>query len=170
MDLSRNIPKPPGDEFSNSGRHYLSLVPDDKPVLEQLYENSLNLKKLLLSCSEQQVLFRYDVNKWTIKEILVHLIDDERIYAYRALCFARGEKAMLPGFNQDNYAVHSEANKRSLHSILTEYQSVRMATLNLFCNLPEEALARKGYADHWRVSVRALIFHITAMNYIISKF
>lgn len=162
MDLSRQIIKPPIEEFSYSARGYVRLISDDRPILEQLHENSLILQKMVLDCSEEQLLYRYAPDKWTIKEALVHLIDDERIYAYRALCFARNEKGILPGFNQDNYASYSEANDRSLQSILSEYHSVRTATLHLFNNLPEQALLRKGYADHCRVSVGALAYHIAA--------
>jgi hypothetical protein len=91
----------------------------------------------------------------------VHLIDDERIYSYRALCIARNEDQTLPGFNQDNYAFYSDANQRTVINIFDEYASVRMATIQLFNNLPEEALLRNGYADNSRVSVRALAYHIT---------
>ena len=95
-------------------------------------------------------MYTYESGKWTIKETLVHLIDDERIYSYRALCIGRNESQILPGFDQDNYVFYSNANQRTLLNIFDEYIAVRMATLRLFNNLPEDALLRKGYADHSR--------------------
>src|SRR5207253_10519819 len=91
---------------------------------------------------------------------LVHVIDDERIYAYRALRFARNDKTELPGFEQDAYALNSGANERSVKNILKELTSVRRATISLFDGLDDEALTREGVADGNKVSVRALAYHI----------
>ena len=74
-------------------------------ILQHLARNFESAKALVLSLPAEKMLYRYAENKWTIKEILVHIIDDERIYAYRAMCFARGEKTHLPGFEQDEYAL-----------------------------------------------------------------
>ena len=87
---------------------------------------------------------RYAKEKWTIKEILVHLIDDERIFAYRALRYARNDSLPLHAFDQNNYAKYSGANERSLESIFDEYEAVRRATILLFQYLPEEAFTRRG--------------------------
>jgi uncharacterized damage-inducible protein DinB len=106
------------------------------------------------------LLHRYAAAKWTIKEVLVHVVDDERIYAYRALRFARGDRTQLPGFEQDDYTPLSGANQRPLDDILAEYAAVREATIALFRGLPEEALLRSGVADGKRASVRALGYHI----------
>ena len=90
----------------------------------------------------------------------MHIIDDERIFAYRALRFARNDKTPLPGFDQEPYALESKANERSVESLLEEYSAVRNATLALFENLPDEAWMRIGTANDHAVSVRALIYHI----------
>lgn len=156
----RNISRPGDEEYSVSGLAYSRLIPDGINILQLLYGNFFFLKELLMLCTEEQLLYKYDSGKWTIKETLVHLIDDERIYSYRALCIGRNENQILPGFDQDNYVFYSNANQRTLFSIFDEYRCVRMATLRLFNNLPEDALLRKGYADHSRVSVRALVYHI----------
>ena len=104
--------------------------------------------------------YRYAENKWTIKEILVHIMDDERIYAYRALRIARNDKTPLPGFEQDDYVPFSKANQRSLASILREYKTVRQATVSLFTSFNMEDLLRIGTANDHPVSVRALAWHI----------
>jgi uncharacterized damage-inducible protein DinB len=108
----------------------------------------------------QLLLRRYAPGKWTIKEILVHVVDDERIYAYRALRFARGDLTPLPGFEQDEFAAASDANERPVPDILAEHAAVRDATIALFRGLPEAALLRSGVADGKRFTVRALGYHM----------
>jgi DinB superfamily len=87
-------------------------------------------------------------------------MDDERVYAYRALRFARNDKTELPGFEQEDYARYSNANERSLESILEEYIAVRKATITLFKNLSDEVFARGGVANGNFVTVGALVYHI----------
>jgi hypothetical protein len=112
------------------------------------------------------LLYRYAENKWTIKEILVHNIDDERIFAYRALRYARNDNTPLHGFEENDYAKYSYANDRSLDSIFEEYESVRNATLTLFQNLPDDAFLRSGGGIDYDGNiinirtVRALAYHI----------
>ena len=108
----------------------------------------------------EKYLHRYAAGKWTIKETLVHISDDERIYAYRALRFARNDSTELPGFEQDDFARASNANARDLNDILDELATVRNATISLFNSFDEEALLRKGRADGKIMSVRAAAYHI----------
>ena len=154
------IDKPNVTEYPGYASMYIDLVPDDGLVLQHLDENFKKLQYLALSLPEQTLEYRYAKGKWTIKELLVHIMDDERIYAYRALCFARNDNTELPGFEQDNYAIYSNANDRNLANILEEYETVRKATLTLFKNFPDDALARNGVADKNKYSVRALVYHI----------
>ena len=109
---------------------------------------------------EGTLLYRYAEGKWTIKEVLVHIIDDERIYAYRALRFARNDKTELPGFDQDPYAFYSNANVRSIESIIEEYEAVRMSTITLFNGFSDDVMLRSGVANNNEVTVRALGYHI----------
>ncbi len=145
---------------------YMQLVPDDGQVLEFLQKNAVALKKLVYAMPAEKLHFRYAPGKWSVKEILVHLIDDERIFTYRALRYARNDATPLHGFEQDEYAKYSCADERSLDSIFLEYGAVRMATLQLFENLPEDAFMRSGTgvdADGSiinRRTVRALAYHI----------
>lgn len=162
----RNIPKPDKSEYPAYSHIYFDLLNDEDSVLSVLHENAFKLQKFIYSLPEEMLTFRYAIGKWTIKEILVHLIDDERIFAYRALRYARNDNTPLHGFDQDNYAKYSYANDRSLESIFEEYQSVRNSTILLFQNLPEEALLRRGSGldEHNNIinerTVRALAYHI----------
>ncbi|PWT95122.1 MAG: DNA damage-inducible protein DinB [Bacteroidetes bacterium] len=156
----RTIQKPLSGEFPPYAIMYMKLVPDDGLLLDHLKENLQEVRKLILSLSNEQLMYRYAPGKWTIKEILVHIVDDERIYAYRALRFARNDQTELPGFEQDDYTQNSGANERSISSILEEYEAVRNATITLFEGLPLEAFLRKGIANGNEVTVRALANHI----------
>jgi uncharacterized damage-inducible protein DinB len=156
----KKIEKPKEGEFPPYAIQYIKLVPDDGLLLTHLKENFEKVKKFILALPEDRLVYRYARNKWTIREILVHIIDDERIYAYRALCFARNEKTELPGFEQDDYVLFSNANNRSIEDILREYEAVRNATITLYEGLDEEALLRTGIANNNKATVRALGYHI----------
>jgi hypothetical protein len=102
----------------------------------------------------------YAPGKWTVKDILQHCIDTERILAYRALAFARNEKAELPGFDEETYASHTLARERTLDDLLEEFEVVRTATIWLFENFSDQMLFREGVANGRRISVLALGFTI----------
>ena len=156
----RKIEKPKDGEFPLYASMYINLLPDDGLLLKHLKENFEKMKEFILALPEERLLYRYALDKWTIKEILVHIIDDERIYAYRALCFARNEQTELPGFEQNDYVLFSNANDRSLENIFREYEAVRNATITLYEGLDEIALSRFGIANNNRATVRALGYHI----------
>jgi uncharacterized damage-inducible protein DinB len=156
----RKIEKPKDGEFPRYAIMYIKLLPDDGLLLTHLKENFDKTKEFILSLPEEKLTYRYAKNKWTIKEIIVHIIDDERIYAYRALCFARNDKTELPGFEQDDYAIFSNANERSIESILKEYEAVRNATITLFEGFDETAILREGIANKNKATVRALGYHL----------
>lgn len=102
--------------------------------------------------------FRYAEGKWTIKEILRHIIDTERIFAYRALRFARNDSTGLPGFDQDQYILPAKTNNTSMQSLLDEYKSNRMSTIVMFINFDNEMLKRIGEASNSPMSARAAGF------------
>ena len=166
MENLRLIPKPCPAEYPSYSEIYLSLIPDNGRVLQFLKENAINLKKLIHSLPENILYYRYALGKWSVKEILVHLIDDERIFSYRALRYARNDNTPLHGFEENDYAKYSDADKRSLESIFAEYDAVRISTIELFKNLPEESLTRSGGGidDDGCIinirTVRALAYHI----------
>lgn len=154
------IPKPQHGEYPSYAEMYMKWMPDDDLLLQHLQTNFENTRRLVQSLTEEQLYLRYAPNKWTIKEVLVHVVDDERIYAYRAMCFGRNEKLALPGFDQDEYARYSDANDRDIDQIMTEYEAVRNATIALFDGFSDTALTRMGVADGNRATVRALGYHI----------
>jgi uncharacterized damage-inducible protein DinB len=102
----------------------------------------------------------YAPGKWTLKEVLGHLIDDERIFVYRALCLARNDPRELAGFDENDYVRATAFESRSLESLLAEYEAVRASTVAFFGGLTEEELSRSGMVNGYRASVRGLAFHI----------
>jgi uncharacterized damage-inducible protein DinB len=156
----RVIEKPREGEYPAYARSYIDLLPDDGLILKHLEENLRSTKNFIASVPDERLLHRYAAGKWTIKEILGHVVDDERIYVYRALRFARSDSTELPGFAQDHYAQYSDANQREATDLLDEFTSVRRSTIAFFGSLSDAALMRTGVADGKRVSVRALAYHI----------
>ena len=156
----RLIEKPQAGEYPVYADRYISLLPNDGMILKHFAANLASTRRFLLSIPKTRLLHRYAEGKWTIKEILGHLVDDERIYVYRALRFARNDSTELPGFEQDDFARYSEANKRDVGDLLDEFMLVRRATIAFFQSLGDAALLRSGVADGKRSSVRALAYHI----------
>jgi len=156
----KTIAKPEAGEYAPYTISYIGLLPDDGLILKHLQDNLTNTSNFLRSLSEEKLSYRYAEGKWTIKEILAHLIDDERIYSYRALRFARNDKTELPSFEQDDYALESGANERSIEDLLQEFATVRRATISLFDSFASEALMRVGVASGNVMSVRAAAYHI----------
>ena len=162
----RTIQKPLVGEYPAYSEIYMGLLDDDGRVLEHLWRNFLKIKEFIFSLPEEKLVHRYAKNKWTIKEILVHLIDDERIFAYRALRYARNDNTPLHGFDQDDYAKYSYANERTLESIFEEYETVRKSTISLFQNLPDDSFMRNGSGIDYdgsiinKRTVRGLAYHI----------
>jgi uncharacterized damage-inducible protein DinB len=154
------IPKPKEGEYAPYTIMYISLLPDDGSVLTHLKENCASMKKFILSLPESKLLYRYAAGKWTIKETLVHIMDTERIFAYRALRFARNDTTALPGYEQNDYVPYSRANERSLTDIFQEYGAVREATLSLLESFTDEDFLRSGTANGNPASVRALAYQI----------
>lgn len=154
------ISKPSEGEYIPYAIAYISLVPDDGAVLQYAADNLENVKSLIRAATEEELLYRYAPGKWNIKEVLVHIIDTERIFAYRALRIARNDKTPLTGFEQDDYVPASNAGERDIESIMEEYAAVRMATLTLFRSLDMADYLKTGVANNHPVSVRALAYQI----------
>ena len=158
--MMKLIAKPGKADYPEYAEMYIKLIPADADILIFLRDSFTGVKEFICSLPEEKLNCRYKKDKWSIKEILVHIIDDERIYAYRALRFARNEKINLPGFDQDVYAHYSEATERDLDNIFSEYEAVRNATITLFNGLPDDSLDRMGTADHNNATARARAWHI----------
>ena len=158
----RIIPRPQPGEYPAYAEMYMKLLPVDGLILDHLKNNFHVVKDFINSLPTERLCYRFEKDEWTIKQILVHIIDDERIFSYRAMSFARNEKRPMPGFDQDNYTLWSGANERDLENIFEEYGAIRQATIALFNGLPEESLTRMGTGSsiEHRATVRALAYHI----------
>lgn len=152
------IQKPAEGEYPAYAVAYIKLTPDDGLVLKHLQDNLASTPAFIASFPPEKLTTRLAEGEWTIKEILGHIMDTERIFAYRALRLARHDPAELAGFNQDDYVPYSRANERAIEEILDEYVAVRRASLALFNSLDEEAFARKGIVNKNNLSVRAAVF------------
>jgi uncharacterized damage-inducible protein DinB len=148
------------NEYAQFYANYLTQVSDEYTLVEELEISVHRLVKFVREIPMDKFDYRYAEGKWTIKDILLHLIDAERIFAYRALRFARNDKTELPGFEENSYVDEANANKRSIQDLLTELLVVRQASLSLFKSFSEEQLLRKGIASNNPMSVRALGFII----------
>ena len=147
------------DEYGEFYKNYISLV--DKPnVIQSLISQGQKVYTIIRQLSEDKANYRYDDDKWSVKEIIGHLVDTERIMAYRALCISRGEQTALPGYNHESYVEKGEFDQRSLQSLSAEYDAQRNANINMFSSFTKEQLLRKGTANNVTVSVRALAFII----------
>ncbi len=132
----------------------------EKELTAAFTNQSQVIKDFLPSITEEKSMYAYAAGKWTLKELLQHIIDTERILTYRALCFARKEHSSLPGFNENDYATASDANNRSWENLTAEFVAVRRSTLFLFDSFTPEMLAGKGTANNNSFSVSELGFII----------
>lgn len=151
------ITRPHTDEYSPYYADYVQRVPEED-IFDVLAEQIQTLHHLLTHLSEEQANFRPAPDEWSIKEVVGHLCDFERVFAYRALCFSRHESAPLPGFDQDAYVRESNYSDRMLADLIQEFEWLRRANLLAFKNLSAEAGLRRGTASGAEISVRALIY------------
>jgi len=155
------IQKPNEGEYAPYAIMYIDLVPQDGLVLKHLQEALQSTPKFILALPPEKLAVHWKEGEWSIKEILVHIMDTERIFCYRALRFARNDGTGLAGFEQDAYVHYSGANERDIAAVLEEYAAVRQSTLIFFKSLDEEALVRAGLVGGNQVSVRALAWMVT---------
>ncbi len=146
-------------EYSPYFQPYINNVAD-KPLLQCLEEGKLATESFFKSIPADKQEFRYEEGKWTPKEILLHLSDSERMFCYRAMSFARTENANLPGYDENEFAANSKANNRSLEDLISEYTTVRAASISLFKSFSDKTLLQQGRADNNLLSVRAAGFLI----------
>jgi len=151
--------KPKPEDYDAIYGGYISLIGDDD-IIEVLKEQRKTSEKFLKTFTEKQGNYSYADGKWTVKEVLGHVIDTEKIMAFRALSFARGEKQSLTGFEQDDYVAESNFNKRLLADLINEFITIRESNIILFKSFNEEILIRRGTANESEVTVLALIYII----------
>jgi hypothetical protein len=163
--MQRMIPKrapvsrPQSDEYASYYEKYVSLIPGGD-IVGTLEAQRVQMAQLLAARSEREGNFRYAPGKWSVKEVIGHISDAERIFSYRLLRIARGDETPLPGFEQDGYIVTGGFGARTLADVAAEFAAVRMATMALVQSLPDEAWKRRGMASDDPVTARALAYII----------
>jgi uncharacterized damage-inducible protein DinB len=147
--------RPESSEYGDFYAKYVSLVPSEGELVSVLRKQSDSTFGLLAGLSEEQANYRYAPEKWSIKQMIGHLTDNERIMSYRLLCFARGEVTPLPGYEENDYVNAASFERFSMKELLDHYKLVRESTLVLLESLPEEAWTMIGNANNAPISVRA---------------
>lgn len=148
--------KPEPHEFAPYYCTYTDLVTEDEPFTA-LVSQPAELRSALANVPEEKGTYAYAKGKWTIKEFISHLIDAERIFAYRILRISRGDKTPIEGFEQDDYIATSNANERTLADLLDEFELVRKSNVLMLRAMENDAWTRSGIASEKPVSTRALV-------------
>lgn len=161
--MALTIDRPQQTEYPEYYHTYMRQLPAEGDVLFLLEKQALDLRAMLLPLTEAQAQQAYAEGKWSLKELLQHMIDSERVFAYRAMCIARGEEASLPGFDENRYAFNSLANIRLLRDMLEEYDLQRKSNLYMFRSFTLDMLNNTGIANGKPITVRGLI-HVTAAH------
>jgi hypothetical protein len=157
MDASWRAIKPADDEFAPFYAGYVKRAADGD-VVETMDTQLSETLALLRSLPESMGDRTYAPGKWTIREIIGHLSDAERVFSYRALRFSRGDTAPVEGFDEDKYVANGGFSKRTLDDLLGEFEHLRRSSIHLFAGLPEEGFSMRGTASGREISVRALAF------------
>jgi hypothetical protein len=149
----------PGEFAAYAAADIAQVAGDD--ALAALASQAERVLALLASVNDEAVEgVAYAPDKWTLKDVVAHLADDERVFGYRMLCLARRDTQLLDGFDEKRYATEASATRRSWASLLADYSAVRNATLTFLDGLPAEAWAHRGIVNGYEASVRGLAFHI----------
>ncbi len=152
------IPRPQADEHAPYYSRYIDLVPEGADIYALMSAQPDALRGLLLHISDEQANIRPAPGEWSIKEVIGHICDGERVFAYRALRVARADETPLPGFEQNDYVTATDFNARSLSDLLNEFMFQRRANVLCFKPLSEAELLRRGTASNNPVTVRALLY------------
>ncbi|WP_162053090.1 DinB family protein [Pontibacter pamirensis] len=155
------INRPTIEEYPDYYQQYMDLLPEGD-ILYILEKQGSDLRYMFRKISDERAEEAYAEGKWTMKEVLQHLIDSDRIFGYRALCISRGEEATLPGWDEGKYAYNSLANIRPLESLLDEYELTRRSNMAMFRSFTFEMMNNRGVANGREISLRGLIHVIAA--------
>jgi len=153
------LTRPEPSEYAEFYRNYIARIPDG-PLLDFLAKQPGKYRQILTGVSDADAAAPPAPGKWSVKQVLGHLCDTERVISYRALRFARGDEKELQGFEQDDYVREAGSNARKLEELLAELDAVRKSTLALLSSLPDGVEMRRGVANGNPVTVRALAYII----------
>ncbi|MDQ1004700.1 putative damage-inducible protein DinB [Neobacillus niacini] len=153
------IQRPTENEYPDYYQPYIKLVPNGD-IVEILQENLLEVTNLFKGLSEEETNLRYATGKWSVKEVLGHIIDTERIMTYRLLRVSRGDQSPLAGFNETDYVEAAQTHNLSMEAILEDFKATRNAAITLIQNTPREAWANKGNANGMEITTRAIAYII----------
>jgi hypothetical protein len=168
--------RPQSTEYASYYGPYIDLAPDGD-IVEILRTQSQEVTSFLRCVPQREADVLHPPYTWTLKQVVNHISDGERVFAYRALCIARSDKTPLPGFDENEYAKTSEVERLTLADLADEFETVRAATLSLLQSLPDESWTRTGTANEKPISVRALAWimaghtrhHLTIMKKRVGK-
>jgi hypothetical protein len=152
-----NLERPQADEFAPYYATYINKVAQGN-ILETLEKQIPEYHQALGALDDSAALFRYAPGKWTVKEVLGHVIDSERVFAYRAMRIARADATALPGYDENHFVANAAFNSRPLEDLLREFEYLRRSDVVLFGSFDREAAMRRGTANQLSVSVRAIIY------------
>ena len=152
------IRKPQPGEYSPHAAGYVALAIDTDNIIKLLTDLMDSTGELFGSLPEDKHLYAYAPGKWTIKQVLGHMIDTERVFSYRAVCFARGEQQNLPGFEQDDYEANNNSNDREMADLLREFVMLRLSNIYFFQSLNEEQAWRLGSANGYPATAGAMAY------------
>jgi len=158
MDAMIGVPK--SSEYAAAFGRYVARVAAVDDPLRELTLQRANVVARLAKLSEEQAALRYEPGKWSVKELINHLSDAERVFAYRMLRIGRGDQTPLPGFEENDYARAAQSDRRQFSEVLAEWSTVRAATMALASSLPEADWSNIGTSNDAPTSARALLFII----------
>ncbi|NAS30520.1 DUF664 domain-containing protein [Flavobacteriaceae bacterium R38] len=145
------------DEYNPYYGPYIDIV-GEADLMDALKFSSERFQKMIIDLPVDKLQYSYGEGKWTVAQIILHLIDAERVFQYRALRFGRNDKTDIPGFEQDDYVAESNGNQRTKQELLEEFKAVRSSSIQLFKSFSDDLLLRKGTASGTPMSVRAIGF------------
>jgi uncharacterized damage-inducible protein DinB len=157
--LAVSITRPDPSEYDPYYERYISLVKAND-VVAALQKQAQETRELLSKVSADKAEFRYAPGKWSVKEVLGHINDTERIMSYRVLRIARGDQTPIEGFEQDDYIAAGKFGRRTIDDLLQEFATIRNATLQLVRHVDAEAAERRGTANQKQISARAIVYVI----------
>jgi uncharacterized damage-inducible protein DinB len=149
--------RPLAGEFAPIAQRYVELVVEDDARQTLAHQHEKTLAWIRSVGEDYASIFTYAPGKWTIKQILGHITDAERIFAYRALRLARQDRTPLPGFEQDDYVATANSGQRNLSNLIAEFSAVRQASLALFQDLPDEAWMQRAEVSGQSITVRGIL-------------